>query len=81
MSIFDELAGDTEEHGSGSSVRPKSIVDELTGKDGDDEADAAEKETQAQAQDELGQAALVAIKGNDAKALYRALADILANEG
>lgn len=76
MSLFDELAEDD------TGPRPRgSVVDELTGKTPDDEADAAEEETRQAAQQELGEQALVAIKGNDAKALYKALADILANEG
>jgi hypothetical protein len=79
MSILDELdeAGDTGPH----SRKGLSVLDELTGLDKDDEADKAEEETRQQAAEELGQEALMAIKGNDAKALYKALADILANEG
>lgn len=78
MSLLEELGADADDTGP---HRRGSVVDELTGKDSEGEADAAEEETRAAAKEELGQEALTAVKGNDAKALYEVIAKIAANEG
>jgi hypothetical protein len=77
VSILDEL---TEGEESGAHKAP-SVLDELTGLDKDDEADAAEKETAEAAKSEIGQELHVALKGNDPKAIYEAVAKVIANEG
>ena len=78
MSILDEL---TEGEESGAHKAPPSVLDEMTGLDKDDEADAAEKETAEAAKSEIGQELHVALKGNDPKAIYEAVAKVIANEG
>jgi hypothetical protein len=77
VSILDEL----DESGDSGAHKAPSVLDDLTGLDKDDEADAAEKETADAAKSEIGQELHVAIKGNDPKAIYEAVAKVIANEG
>jgi hypothetical protein len=79
VSLLDEL-GASEDTGPQTSA-PGGVLDDLTGRSRDGDIDKADEETQEAAKQQLGEAALVAFKGNDPRAIYQAILDIISNEG